>query len=178
MLSKKIEKLLQEQIEIESSSSYAYLAIASWCEVNGMEGAAAFFYNQSDEERMHMLKLFKYLNEKGGQAQAPVNKKPKSDFKNILDAIKYFYESELHVSNAVNKLVYVANEEKDYTTMNFLQWYVSEQHEEENLAKSLLDKIKLIGISGNGPYLIDMEIGKATNKKKPGSLSMGEAGAE
>jgi ferritin len=179
MLSKKIEKLLQEQIEVESNSSYAYLAMASWCEVNGLEGGAAFFYNQSDEERIHMLKLFKYLNEKGGHAMVPVNSKAKSDFKNIIDLIKYFHDSEKAVSASVNKLVYVANQEQDYTTLNFLQWYVSEQHEEETLARNIQDKIKLIGLTGNGLYLIDNEIAKHATKKKPTAISMGAAdGAE
>ncbi len=173
MLSKKIEKLLQEQIEVESNSSYGYLAAASWCEVNGLEGAAAFFYNQSDEERIHMLKLFKYINEKGGHALVPVNKAPKADFKNIIDLIKYFHNSEKSVSSSVNKLVYVANHEQDYTTLNFLQWYVTEQHEEETLARLLLDKIKLIGMEANGLYLIDNEIAKHVNKKKPTAITMG-----
>jgi ferritin len=178
MVPKKIEKLLQEQIEVESNSSYGYLAAASWCEVNGMEGAAAFFYNQSDEERVHMLKLFKYLNESGGHALVPVNKKPKSDFKNIIDLIKYFHDSEKSVSASVNKLVYVANQEQDYTTLNFLQWYVTEQHEEETLARSLQDKIKLIGLTGNGLYLIDNEIAKHVNKKTPTAMNIGGAGGE
>src|SRR5688572_22622480 len=173
MLPKKIEKLLQEQIEVESNSSYGYLAAASWCEVNGMEGAAAFFYNQSDEERIHMLKLFKYINEKGGHAMVPVNKKPKSEFKNIIDLIKYFHDSEKGVSASVNKLVHVATQEQDYTTLNFLQWYVTEQHEEETLARTLLDKIKLIGMTGNGLYLIDNEIAKHVNKKKTTAITMG-----
>lgn len=173
MLSKKIEKLLQEQIEVESNSSYGYLAMASWCEVNGLEGAASFFYNQSDEERVHMIKLFKYVNEKDGHAMVPVNKKPKSEFKNIIDLIKHFHEAEKSVSASVNKLVYVANQEQDYTTLNFLQWYVTEQHEEETLARTLLDKIKLIGLTGNGLYLIDNEIGKHATKKKATAISMG-----
>lgn len=173
MLSKKLEKLLNEQIEIESNSSYTYLAMASWCEVNGLEGAASFFYNQSDEERIHMLKLFRYINEKGGIAITPVNKKPKMDYKNIMEVLKAFYEHEKSVSQAVNKLVYMANEDKDYTTLNFLQWYVSEQHEEETLARTLLDKIKLIGLEANGLFLIDNEIGKYATKKKQTSVNMG-----
>lgn len=176
MLSKKLEKLLNEQIEVESNTSYAYLAMASWCEVNGMEGAASFFYKQSDEERIHMLKLFRYINEKGGVAHTPVNKKPKMDYKSILEVVKAFYEHEKAVSQAVNKLVYMANEDKDYTTLNFLQWYVAEQHEEETLARTLLDKIKLIGLEANGLFLIDNEIGKYATAKKQTSVNMGNDG--
>lgn len=176
MLSKKLEKLLNEQIEVESNSSYTYLAMASWCEVNGMEGAASFFYKQSDEERIHMLKLFRYINEKGGVAITPVNKKTKMEYKNILELVKAFYEHEKGVSQAVNKLVYMANEDKDYTTLNFLQWYVAEQHEEETLARTLLDKIKLIGLEANGLFLIDNEIGKYASAKKQTSVNMDNDG--
>lgn len=177
MFSKKLEKLLNEQIEIESSSSYTYLAMASWCEVNGMEGAASFFYKQSDEERVHMLKLFKYINEKGGHAITPTGGKSRLEYKNIMEVMNTFYTHERKVSDAVNKLVYLANNEKDYTTLNFLQWYVQEQHEEETLARTLLDKIKLIGTEANGLYLIDKEIGNYTNRKKETAVSMGEEGA-
>jgi len=171
--SKKVEKLLNEQIEVESSSSYTYLAMASWCEANGMEGSASFFYKQSDEERVHMLKLFKYINEKGGHAVTPPIGKTRQEYKNIIEVVQTFYDHEKRVSEAVNKLVYIANQEKDYTTLNFLQWYVQEQHEEETLARTLLDKIKLIGLEANGLYLIDQEIGKHTNRKKDTAVHMG-----
>lgn len=174
MLSKKVEKLLNEQIEVESSSSYTYLAMASWCEANGMEGAANFFYNQSDEERVHMLKLFRYINEKGGHAITPSIGKSKQDYKDILEVIKTFHQHEIHVSETVNKLVYIANQEQDYTTLNFLQWYVQEQHEEETLARTLQDKINLIGLEGNGLYLIDKEIGSYATQKPTRSVNMGE----
>ncbi|MBE2246354.1 MAG: ferritin [Candidatus Competibacteraceae bacterium] len=163
MVGKKLEKLLNEQLEMEAYASSSYLAMASWCEVNGLDGSATFFYNQSDEERMHMLKLFRFINERGGHAITPSLKKPKTSFKNILELMETFLEHERSVTEAVNKLVYIAGQEKDYTSLNFLQWYISEQHEEETLARTLLDKIKLIGMQGSGLYLIDKEIGlKAT----------------
>lgn len=177
MLSKKVEKLLNEQIEVEASSSYTYLAMASWCEVNGMEGAASFFYHQSDEERIHMLKLFRYINEKGGHAVTPSITKIKQEYKNIIEVVKSFHQHEIQVSESVNKLVYIANQEKDYTTLNFLQWYVQEQHEEETLARTIQDKINLIGLEANGLYLIDKEIGGYATKKPATSVSIGNEGA-
>ncbi|MBW7937052.1 MAG: ferritin [Flavobacteriales bacterium] len=160
MFNKKLEKLLNEQLGMEAQASSAYLAIASWCEINGLEGAAAFFYKQSDEERVHMLKLFRFINERSGHAIMPALTKPTTTFKNIQEIMTLFLSQERKVTESVNKLVYIANQEKDYTTLNFLQWYVSEQHEEETLAKTLLDKIKLIGLQGSGLYLIDKEIGQ------------------
>lgn len=170
MLSKNLETLLNEQIAIESSSSYAYLAMASWCDVQGFEGAANFFYKQSDEERVHMLKLFQYINEKGGHALTPVHEPVQLAFSGINELMDLFYAHEVKVSQAVNKLVYEANKEMDYTTLIFLQWYVQEQHEEETLARTLQDKIKLIGMDANGLFLIDNEIGKYATKKKATSV--------
>lgn len=166
MFSKNLETLLNEQIAIESRSSYAYLAMASWCDVQGFEGAANFFYKQSDEERIHMLKLFQYINERGGHAITPVHEPVQITYSGINELMDLFYAHEVKVSEAVNKLVYEANKEMDYTTLNFLQWYIQEQHEEETLARSLLDKIKLIGMDANGLFLIDNEIGKYATKKK------------
>lgn len=177
MLSKKVEKALNLQIEVESNSSYTYLAMASWCEASGLEGSAKFFYKQSDEERMHMLRLFKYINESGGRAIAPVNTAPRQDFKDIIEVVQHFHNSELHVSAEVNKLVSITSKENDFTTLNFLQWYVREQHEEETLARTLLDKIKLIGTNANGLYWIDKEIESFINRRAETANNMGEADA-
>lgn len=177
MLTQKVQTSLNEQIEVELKSSHTYLAIASWCEVQGMEGSASFFYKQSDEERLHALKLFKYINESGGKALVPVVEQPQQDFQDILAVLQHFLGSETHVSNEVNKLVSIATAENDYTTLNFLQWYIREQHEEETLARLLLDKVKLIGLEANGLYLIDKEIGSYTTRKAETANSIGEAEA-
>jgi len=160
MLTPVVESALNEQIAIESHSSNTYLALASWCDAKGMEGAAKFFYLQSDEERAHMLRLFRYMNDSGGQAITPGLSAPRTEFKDILEVVEYFLQGEVKVSDGINKLVYIATQEKDYTTLNFLQWYVAEQHEEETTARNIKDKINLIGLEANGLYLIDKEIGR------------------
>jgi ferritin len=160
MLTPVVESALNEQIAIESHSSNTYLALASWCDAKGMEGAAKFFYLQSDEERAHMLRLFRYINDSGGQAITPALHAPRTEFKDILEVVEYFLQGEVKVSDGINKLVYIATQEKDYTTLNFLQWYVAEQHEEETTARNIKDKINLIGLEANGLYLIDKEIGR------------------
>lgn len=162
MLSSKVEKALNEQIAVECRSSYGYLAMASWCEVKGMTGCARFLYAQSEEERTHMLRLFHYINESGGHALTPVPEQVPTDFKDIVDVFEQFLNAEIQVSASVNKLVSIATQEEDYTTLNFLQWYVNEQHEEETTARTILDRINLIGTGGNGLYLIDKEIESMT----------------
>ncbi|MGJ5642868.1 ferritin [Formosa sp. S-31] len=162
MLSKIIEKALNKQIRIEAESSQIYLAMACWAEVKGLEGVAAFMYKQSDEEREHMLKLVRFVNERGGHAQVSELKAPNVTFKSFKDMFEMLYEHETFVSESINELVHITLEQKDYATHNFLQWYVSEQIEEEAMARTILDKINLIGDDKGGLYLFDRDINQLT----------------
>lgn len=158
MLSKKIEAALNAQIEIESMSSQTYLAMASWAETQGLSGTAAFLYKHSDEERMHALKLIKFVNERGGHAMVPALKQPQKNYKGITDIFQSLLEHETHVTATINQVVDTCLKEKDYTTHNFMQWYVSEQIEEEALARTLIDKLNLIGGDKGGLYLFDRDL--------------------
>ena len=158
MLHKDIEKALNDQITMEAESSQAYLAMASWAENQGLEGIAQFMYMHSDEERMHMLKLVKYVNERGGEAKVSALKEPKATYKSLKEVFKALFDHEVKVSASINELVHITLQQKDYATHNFLQWYVSEQIEEEALARTILDKINLIGDDKGGLYLFDNDI--------------------
>lgn len=159
MLSTKIEKALNQQIQLEAESSQVYLAMASWAEVQGYEGISGFLYKHSDEERMHMLKLVKFINERGGHGIIPTLKQPASKYTGIKALFQQVLDHEIHVSSEINKLVDICLKEKDYTTHNFLQWYVSEQIEEEALARKIIDKLKLIGDDKAGHYMFDRDLG-------------------
>ena len=158
MLSKNIEAALNKQIRIEEESSQTYLSMACWAEISGLEGIAQFMFAQSDEERMHMLKLIKYVNERGGHAKITDLKAPKTSYETFKGMFEELYQHEIFVSNSINELVDVTFTEKDYATHNFLQWYVAEQIEEEASAKSILDKINLIGDDKGGLYLFDRDL--------------------
>ncbi|SDM39419.1 ferritin [Kriegella aquimaris] len=162
MLSKKLEKALNKQIRIEAESSQIYLSMASWAEVKGLGGIAKFMYTQSDEERLHMLKLIKYVNERGGHAQISDLTQPKTEFGTFQKMFKELLDHEILVSASINDLVHISLEEKDYATHNFLQWYVAEQIEEEALARTILDKINLIGDDKGGLYLFDRDVQQIT----------------
>lgn len=162
MLSKKVEKALNDQIRIEAESSQSYLSMASWAEIKGLEGISNFMYKHSDEERLHMLKLVKYVNERGGHAKISDLKAPKTEFGTFQKMFQELYEHEIFVSNSINELVHVTLQEKDYATHNFLQWYVAEQIEEEALARTILDKINLIGNDKGGLYLFDRDVQQIT----------------
>ena len=157
-----IESALNEQISKEASSSQYYLSMASWAESKGLSGTAFFMYAHSDEERFHMLKLVKFVNEGGGRAVVPSIPKPPSDFDTVQRMFELLLAHELTVTHSINEVVDVCLNEKDYTTHNFMQWYVSEQMEEEALARSILDKLKLIGEQKGGMYLFDREMQEIT----------------
>ncbi|MCX7548503.1 ferritin [Xanthomarina sp. F1114] len=162
MLSKTIEKVLNDQIRIESESSQIYLAMACWAEVKGLEGIAGFMYAQSDEERDHMLKFVKFVNERGGHAHISDLNEPNVKFKSFKEMFEKLLEHEIFVSESINNLVDISLQEKDYATHNFLQWYVAEQIEEEAMARTILDKINLIGDDKGGLYLFDRDIQQLT----------------
>ena len=158
MLSKNIEEALNQQIKIEAESSQVYLAMASWAETQGFEGVASFMYMHSDEERMHMLKLVKFVNERGGHAKVSTLNAPPDSFGSFKEMFQTLFNHEVMVSNKINDLVDITLKFKDYATHNFLQWYVSEQIEEEALARNILDKINLIGDDKGGLYLFDNDV--------------------
>lgn len=149
---------LNKQVEMEGVASHVYLAMASWAQVQGYDGISKFLYHHSDEERMHMLKLFHFINERGGHAVVPHLKPVQTSFKSVNEVFEQLLEHEVAVSKEINKLVDACLSEKDYTTHNFLQWYVAEQIEEERLARTVLDKLKLVGNDKGGLYLFDRDL--------------------
>lgn len=163
MLSKVIQDALNKQIKVEGDSSQIYLAMASWAEVQGFEGISTFMFAQSEEERLHMLKLVKYVNQRGGEAKISGTVDPVLDLSSYKVLFKQLLEHEVKVSESINDLVGISLDERDYATHNFLQWYVAEQIEEEANARYILDKINLIGDDKGGLYLFDNEMKNFTS---------------
>ncbi|MFT5513810.1 MAG: ferritin [Bacteroidia bacterium] len=158
MISKLVENALNDQIKKEAQSSQFYLAMASWAETQGFNGIAMFLYTHSDEERMHMLKLVKFVNERGGVAIIPALDAPPVEFNSITYVFEELLNHEVMVTESINNVVDVCLNEKDYTTHNFMQWYVSEQIEEEAMARNINDKLKMIGTDKGGLYLFDRDL--------------------
>lgn len=155
MISKKVEDAINVQIKNEEHSSRIYMAMASYCETNGYRGAAEFLYKQSDEERMHMLKFIKFLNDRGGYARLNSLDMPHAEFTSLLEVFQHVLKHEEFITSAINQLYEITINEKDYTTGNFLQWYINEQIEEESTAHTILDQIKLVGDDKAGMFHID-----------------------
>ena len=144
-ISAKMKKALNDQVALEASASNSYLAMASWCEVTGYQGAASYFYAQSDEERTHMLKVVHYLNDMGATATIPSLKAPASSYKSLESLIKTALKNEQTVTQAIHKTVDIAQKEKDHSTYAFLEWFVNEQVQEETKFETILQKFDLIG---------------------------------
>jgi ferritin len=156
MLKKKIEDICNRQIEREAFSSNLYIAMASWAENNGYAGVASWLYVQADEERLHMLKFIKYINERGGKAVFPALKKPNGEYKGVEEVFKEVLKHEEFITESINEIVALTLEEKDYNTHNFLQWFVFEQVEEEASVRTIIDKVRLVG--KNNMYQFDKDI--------------------
>ena len=148
MLKKKVEDICNRQVEREGYSSNLYLAMASWAETKGLTGIAAWLYEQAEEEKLHMLKFVKYINERGGTAVIPALKKPPVDYKSVEDLFREVLKHEQFITSSIHEIVELTLAEKDYSTNNFLQWFVAEQIEEEASAQEILDKLSL-GASKN-----------------------------
>lgn len=157
MLKEKVEKILVEQIGKEAYSSNLYLAMASWAECNGFPGIAQWMYAQADEERMHMLKIVGYINERGGAAIIPAIEQPPHEFKSVSDIFTRTMKHEQYISESINEIVGVCNDERDFSTHQWIQWFVTEQIEEEASVSEIIDRLKLIGESGN-LYHFDRDI--------------------
>jgi ferritin len=156
MLTKKVEAICNRQIEREGYSSNLYLAMASWAENKGLPGIAEWLYAQADEEKMHMLKFIKYVNERGGKAIIPAFEKPPVSFKGVEEAFKEVLKHEQFISASINEVLAEAMIENDYATSNWIQWFVNEQIEEEANVQLILDKIALAGTAGL--YFLDRDI--------------------
>lgn len=160
MLSDHMLNCLNKQINLEFYSSNLYLQMSAWCEFKGLEGCAGFLRSHAEEEMGHMHRLFTYVNETGGLAVLGQVDAPPCEFDSVADVFQQTLDHEVLVTGKINGLAKAAQDENDFSTFNFLQWYVAEQHEEEKLFKSIIDKIKMIGLEGSGLFFIDQEVTK------------------
>jgi ferritin len=159
MIKDKVLKALNKQLNEELYSSYAYLAMSAHFSSLSFEGFAHWFRMQSQEEYGHAMKILDYILARDGKVSLMKVDPPKAVWKNALQVFKETYDQEVSVSKSINEIVDLALTEKDYATNNFMQWFVSEQVEEESTASTLLDRINLVGDDKNGLLLLDKELG-------------------
>ena len=159
-INRKIQDAINKQINHEFYSAYLYLSMSAYFESINLKGFAHWMRTQAKEEDEHAMKLYKFLVERGGKVILSEIEKPPLEWKSPLDAIESAYKHEQKVTEMINGLVNLAAVEKDRATEVFLQWFVNEQVEEENSTNELVQKLKLVGDSGNGLLMIDSELAK------------------
>jgi ferritin len=160
MLSSTLIDRLNTQVTLEFASSNLYLQMAAWCDHKGYPGASSFLAQHASEEYQHGRKLFTYIMEAGGQARIGAAEAPRAEYASLQEVFDTTLKHEVAITGRINALVKAAMDEGDFSTFQFLQWYTAEQHEEEKLFRTILDRIRIIGADGKGIYWIDKEIGK------------------
>ena len=158
MLTKNLQTAIVEQLNKEFHSAYLYLGMSAYCSNEGFNGASSWFLVQYQEEVAHGMKMFKYLEDQGASISLPDIKGVKVKYKSLLDVFKKSLAHEQFMTKNLNNLSDIAMKEKDHATYNLLQWYVTEQVEEEATVSEIIDNITLVGDNGYGLYTIDKEL--------------------
>lgn len=159
-LNKEIQTVLNAQIKMEAQSSALYLSLAAWCGAKGYDNSSEFFFVQAEEERAHMLKLFKYICDLGGEAISPEVNKIQKEFTSLKQVFEQALIAEQNVSKSINTIVACARKNQDYATENFMQWFVEEQIEEEFIMRRAVELFDLMGEDKLAIFMIDERIPK------------------
>jgi ferritin len=159
MFSQTLQEALNEQLKHELYSSYLYLSMAAYCDSLNLPGFAHWMLSQSREEYGHAMRLFKFINERRGRIVLQTIDQPPSDYKSAHNVFDKALEHERLISGMINDLYALAVQEKDYATQVFLQWFVTEQVEEEQSVAQIVETLKLVGDKTHALLLVDRELG-------------------
>jgi len=154
-----IEKALNDQIANELQAAYQYLAMAAYFTRENLDGFARWMMAQREEEVGHAMRIFDYVNDRDARVELGRLEKPQSDFDSPLDAFEHAYEHERSVTKQIHALFEKAADEKDYPTQTLLQWFITEQVEEEATALHIVEQLKMVGDSSAGLLMLDRELG-------------------
>lgn len=158
MISPKIEKALNEQINAEMFSAYLYLAMVAYFQDKNLSGFANWMTVQNQEETFHAMKFFRYVSERGGRVTLDAIEKPQFEWESPLAAMEAAQQHEAYITGRINSLVDLAIKEKDHATASFLGWFVDEQVEEEDSVNEVVQKLRLLGSDGGGLFMMDRDM--------------------
>ncbi|MGC8492944.1 MAG: ferritin [Syntrophobacteraceae bacterium] len=176
-MNEKMSNALNAQINAELYSSYLYLSMASYCKRLNLEGFTRWMEVQALEELSHAMKFFNFVNERGAKVELTTIEGPPTSWDAPLSVFEAVYNHELKVTGLIYDLVNLATEVKDHAVVNFLQWFVNEQVEEETSADNIVQKLKLIGSDGGGLYMLDQELARRVFTPLPGTTILAGAAA-
>jgi ferritin len=165
MIARKTQDALNSQINEELYSSYLYLSMVAYFESINLPGFAGWMRVQTSEEKSHAMKIYDFIIERGGRVTLDGIAKPTSEWKSPLAAFEAAYKHEQKITGLINDLVELAAKEKDHATGIFLQWFVTEQVEEEKNASEIVSKLQLLKDSAGSMYMLDKELGKRATAK-------------
>ena len=163
MLPAKLVKSLNEQIKYEAYSANLYLSMAAYCASLNLDGFTHFFKLQADEENLHAMKFFDFINERGGRVIISALDQPQSNFKSLTDTVSLALKHEQFVTKRIYGLMDQAIKANEHSMISFLKWFIDEQVEEEATFDTLLNKLKLVGEKGSGLFMLDAEVGQRTS---------------
>lgn len=158
MLNKKMYAAINKHMNVELYSSYLYLSMSSYANSIGLKGTANWFMVQYQEEMVHFMKFYSYINSQGEHVELSGISAPPSEYKSLLDMFEQTLKHEQFITRCINDLIDLALKEKDHATHIFMQWFVTEQIEEEDNDRDIIGKLKLIGDNGQGLLMLDNEL--------------------
>ncbi len=161
MLRKNVLKALNDQINAELYSAYMYLGMSAWCEHRNLPGFAEWMRKQFGEEQKHALKIFDYVLEQDGQVALAAIEKPAAAYRTLQEVWEKTYAHEQHVTSLIHELYALAEKERDFATKGLMQWYVTEQVEEEQQARAILEQVKMVGTNSSAVFFLDRHVAKS-----------------
>lgn len=153
-----VESALNKQINAEMSAYYTYLSMSSWFEAQNLAGFATWMRDHAEEEMAHAMRIYDYVNERGGRVRLMAIDAPENEWDSIEAIIADALKHEEHVTQLIYELTDIADDEDDYATENFLQWFVDEQVEEEKVVGDLLADVQRVGDFNPGIFMLDREL--------------------
>lgn len=158
MLTENVLAALNDQINMELGAYYTYLSMSAHLQDEGYSGFAAWMYHHAEEEMTHAMKIYDYVHRRRGRVKLDAIAAPKHEWDSVLAAFEDAFAHERKVSISIDNIVTLAREENDHATVSFLQWFVDEQVEEEEVVDDAIQKLKMIGDFGPGLYMLDKEM--------------------
>ncbi|MEI5907492.1 ferritin [Bacillus spongiae] len=162
MISEKLAKGLNDQMNYEFYSAHAYMAMAAYCSAENLDGFANFFLIQAEEERFHAMKFYNFINDLGERVEVDGFTDPNNEFTSVLDAFENGLKHEKEVTRRIYQLADMALDEREHATMTFLKWFIEEQVEEEALFDGLIQKLRRIDQDSNAFFMLENELGQRT----------------
>jgi ferritin len=162
MIAKSIEDAMNDQLNFELRSAYNYLAMSSYCEAENLSGFAHWLRTQAQEEVDHAMRFYTFIVDRGGRVKLQDLGTPAAEFGSLLEVFEQSLDNERAVTRAINELYTLTTKEQDYASQAFLNWFVTEQVEEEKTVESIIDDLKRVGDAGDALYILDKDVGGRT----------------